>query len=375
MKISKETEISKKIELKEAEKVCYRYRLTFFCDDFPFEIDLSMRVFPKNKNMKIPEFSDSDVSNPIYNSSPDYSIIYDLEFEMLKDYQGTNEEALNKLKDLLRRTAEEYEGKIEDSRIDKNLMYRSTLSKSTSSTSKSISSNSSKSPNKSQLQFQKPLQIINGRDLKPSKIKHLSNIELIYSDYSEKLDGGDSEISNKMKTLIEMTFDFRYTPQVDVLTNRIIDDVDLSNFVYLEKTDGLRTLLISDGNNLYQYRNKEGLKKMNSADCIRQIENSIFVIDSENVSDKYYVFDVYYVNEDVRELGFIERMNKFKDFKFSNIILKDYKQVEIKKLKELIEYGMTRRPGVDGIVLQSKEGYAKNEWLKKSYQYKLKPLS
>ena len=313
IKVSKETEIKQKdIQKNKANSICYRYRLIFSCvefKDFPFEIDLSMRVFPKNNKDNLPTFTDEDVFNPTYNSSDDYSIVYDLEFEILKNYKGTIESAFKQLEKLLMKTNEEYTGKLTGNNLDSN---------------------------------------------------------------------SNSDLNFKLNELIESTFDFRKTPQVNILTNKIIDTIDLSNFVYLEKTDGLRTLLIFDSNVLYSYRIKEGLSII--LDSISD-SNLKFIVDSELFDDKYYVFDVYYINQDIRELPFIERMNKFKDLLFSNsnlirniIKLKTYSEININKLSELIEYGMTKRPNVDGIVFQSKEGYSLDEWLKKDYQYKLKPL-
>jgi hypothetical protein len=319
VKVSKESKLNEIDKTKyKLKNICYRYRLVFSLKDFPFEIDLSMRVFPKNIKTKVPTFSDEDVFNPVYIKSDDYSIVYDLEFELLPSYNGTNEDAFNKLIELFKKNNSDY----------------------------------------------------------PSS----QNTKIKGSDLDEDKSIGTTSIRNeKIESLINLfNFDFTRTPQVSVLTNKIIDSIDLTNFVYLEKTDGLRTLLIYDGNVLYQFRNKEGLKELD----LKLNLNNKFIVDSEfvdlNNENKYYVFDVYYVDSDIRELGFIERMNKFKDILSNNnsIILKEYKQVDISenKLSELIKYGMTKRPNVDGIVFQSKDGYSIKEWLKKDYQYKLKPL-
>jgi len=294
LKVSKETPMSKKISVELANKVCYRYRLIFSAPDFPFEVDLSMRVFPKNLSEKIPTFSDEDLFNPMYIKSDKFVVVYDLEFEMKGECEC--DEAFEKLINMLKMA-------------------------------------------------------------QPSQMKG--------SDLSEE-------------ELIAKTFDFRMTPQVNVLTNRIMDEIDLSKFVYLEKTDGLRTLLVSDGHNLYSYRNKEGLKKLEGE--VTKVDSmgkpKVFVVDSEFFDGNYYVFDVYFVDEDVRCLPFEERMSKFTDVNFSEfaIYVKTWKQVDVTKLKELIEYAMTKRENVDGIVLQSKEGYDLKEWLRGNYQYKLKPL-
>ena len=360
VKVSKENEIKHENipDKNNAIKICYRYRLIFellkiedFLNDFPFEVDLSLRVFPKDKTVKIPKFTDEDVFNPVYMKSNDFAIIYDLEFEILKNYKGDINSAFEKLKELFKKTNEEYYkqyGKFnEDSKIENE------------SESKLINESKSESENESESK---------------SESENESESKSESENEDSKIENEDSTI-NQLQILINSTFDFRQTPQVSVLTNRIIDSVDLSNFVYLEKTDGLRTLLICSNNKLYYYRNKEGLKEISSL----QTKNT-FVIDSELFEGKYYVFDVYFVNKDVRELPFIDRMNTFKELNLnsSEIIIKDYKQVDISgdKLSELIKYAMTKRPNVDGIVLQSKDGYSisDNKWLKQDYQYKLKPL-
>jgi hypothetical protein len=360
IKVSKESEIKQnEIQKNKANSICYRYRLIFSCvefKDFPFEIDLSMRVFPKNNKDNLPAFTDEDVFNPTYNSSDDYSVVYDLEFEILKDYKGTIESAFKQLEKLLMKTNEEYVGKLD----------------STSNSKLKITGKDSNSDSDSDSDLNSTLKLT-GKDLNSDSD---SDSDL---NSTLKLTGKDSNSDSdfKLNELIESTFDFRKTPQVNVLTNKIIDTIDLSNFVYLEKTDGLRTLLIFDSNVLYSYRIKEGLSVI--SDSILN-SNLKFVVDSELFEDKYYVFDVYYINQDIRELPFIERMNKFKKFlensnSINNIIkLKTYSEIDINKLSELINYGMTKRPNVDGIVFQSKEGYSLDEWLKKDYQYKLKPL-
>jgi len=337
LKISKETTLSEKIDIKNSNTSCYRYRLIFSKNDFPFEIDLSLRVFPNNKNNKLPEFTDEDLFNPIYNSSHDYYMIYDLEFEILPDYKGSNEDAFNQLKDLLKMTSEEYSGKIQN--IEK---------------------------------YENINEDINIENENINEYKH-KDIENKNINKNENKQIG-SDIDELISEIINKTFNFVKTPQVSVLTNKVLDIIDLSNFVYLEKTDGLRTLLIYYDNNLYTYRAKEGLIKIQNP--FKTKNENIFIVDSEFFKDKYYVFDVYYVNKDIRTLGFIERMKIFDSFIKTNeiIITKDYKEVNSIPLKDLIKYGMTKRPNVDGIVLQSKEGYDLNIWLKKEYQYKLKPL-
>ena len=357
LKISKECKVDKIPDIKKADKVCYRYRLIFTNNELPFEIDLSMRVFPKNKNKRIPKFTDEDVFNPIYLPSNDYSIVYDLEFELLNDYTGTIKSAFDKLIKLLVKTNEEYSGKVQEFSI-------SIAVANDEKYLKTLGSNSETSLNQQ-------LSITTSTN---------QNLNSSSNQNSESTTSNQNSFLNSLISIFN--FDFRQTPQVNVLTNKIIDSIDLSNFVYLEKTDGLRTLLIYDGQKLYTYRNKEGLNVIEINSDFFQ-NNVKFIVDSEFVDsqNKYYVFDVYYINNDIRHLPFIERMNKFKEIlsfsdinSNSKIELKTYSDVDLNKLSELIKYGMTKRPGVDGIVFQSKDGYDITNWLKCDYQYKLKPL-
>lgn len=163
---------------------------------------------------------------------------------------------------------------------------------------------------------------------------------------------------------IKINFNYTSTPQVGILTNSIIRKIPKEDFVYLDKTDGLRTLLIIQSKKLYSY-------SCGKLTFVRDVETEgTYIFDTELFNDMYYVFDVYvYNSEDIRKLPFIDRMGKFQ-LNITDIIKKEF--YEIKNWSELINYATTRREGVDGVVLQLKKGYS-DDWLKGVYSYKLKP--
>ena len=343
LKISEEIPISasqfEKIKDKKETRQCDRYRMVFsYTPEFPFEIDFNLRIYPNGYVETLPSFSDEDLYNPTFITSKDYLAVYDLEFEIKKNCKIKPSEAYKQLLELLKKTTEEYDGKIkiESKYFDINEFIKSSYNTSESSQNTSESSNITK---------------------------------------SKKLKAGSNE--QILTNLINKTFDFTHTPQVSVLTNKVLQTIDLNNFVYLEKTDGLRTLIIYDNSTFYSYRAKEGLIKLFENDKYKGITT---IFDTELFNNVYYIFDAYYLNTDIRELDYINRMNLIKDV-FKNdktFITKEFKEAINPKMsyndniRELLNYGTTLRPNVDGIVFQSKEGY--KGWLKNIYQYKLKPL-
>ena len=117
------------------------------------------------------------------------------------------------------------------------------------------------------------------------------------------------------------------------LTQQILDKLDISKYVWLEKTDGKRKTL--------------------------QIGETI--IDTEFYQDKYYIFDCYMINgEIITDIDFPSRMSKCKIWldknPDENLIIKEFYVIE--SINELLEYVKSnyRSPKtghiIDGIILQ-----------------------
>ena len=168
-----------------------------------------------------------------------------------------------------------------------------------------------------------------------------------------------------------------------VLSNSVLQIIPLDKFNYSEKIDGVHTyLLIFDGkiydvtnnkkyfSNIYQI-DKYKFKEMKfSGDCI---------IETEYYENKYYIFDVYYLNGvDYSEKFLHERLNSINEYLDElGPSFKIKKFYEITDINELLEYiKKDKSPegnNIDGIILQRidkpyfQQGYDFNS-------YKLKPL-
>ena len=168
-----------------------------------------------------------------------------------------------------------------------------------------------------------------------------------------------------------------------VLSNSVLQIIPLDKFNYSEKIDGVHTyLLIFEGkiydvtnnkknfSNIYQI-DKSKFKEMKfSGDCI---------IETEYYENKYYIFDVYYLNGvDYSEKFLHERLNSINEYLDElGPSFKIKKFYEITDINELLEYiKKDKSPegnNIDGIILQRidkpyfQQGYDFNS-------YKLKPL-
>lgn len=186
-----------------------------------------------------------------------------------------------------------------------------------------------------------------------------------YNQVLEFITGFDSQAFEALKSKIDIT----QTPQVGILTNEVIKKIPMDSFVWLDKTDGIRNLIGCINKKMFVYTVANGLELIKNVDF-----DDILIADSEHFEDKYLIFDVYYINKDLRNLNFVDRMEEGKNFLKTHAIEK----IEIKTFSEiedwekLIKYATTKRKGTDGVVLQLKEPY-EEPWTKGYYSYKLKP--
>lgn len=147
-------------------------------------------------------------------------------------------------------------------------------------------------------------------------------------------------------------------PQVSVLTNNIIQTIPKGSFVWLEKTDGLRNVIIIENNKVYSI-------VKGSPNFLFNIEGDKFIrrsiLDTEFYQGKYYIFDAVMINgEDISDKFFIDRMDNAEDLLLNNtnsniFILKEYYNIESwDKLLSFIENYTSPLTGnvIDGIICQ-----------------------
>jgi len=185
-------------------------------------------------------------------------------------------------------------------------------------------------------------------------------------------------------TLTKMIpYDFTKSPQVSILTNNIINQPKSNEeFIWSEKMDGVRYLLIFYNGQIYTWQNVEKLKyypEKYSLDESKKISN-IYVLDCELIKDSFYVFDCYtYNSQDIRYLTYIDRLKHAKNFIkliTSNLKITILNVKTINDWSSLINYALEKHDNTDGIVLHSINPIiekGKREWPKTPIAYKLKP--
>ena len=172
------------------------------------------------------------------------------------------------------------------------------------------------------------------------------------------------------------------SPQVSVLTNSIIQTTSKDEFVWLEKTDGVRYLLVMFKGKIYSFNNVDKLTEIpfkyeSNIEKLTVFDSELYEVNSDKKVFK--IFDVVMVEEnDVSELNFKERMSKFEivksKFKCESITIKPY--YEIESWKHVIDFvnanpvSPISNDRIDGVIIQS---IARPYFNKKPISYKLKP--
>lgn len=174
-----------------------------------------------------------------------------------------------------------------------------------------------------------------------------------------------------LQEIISDSIDFTNTPQVISLTNLIKNRLDMSKLFWLDKTDGVRHVVINYKGNVYKYHPKFGLTKLYTSKV-----HQTSIVDAEELDSKFYIFDVYYLDKDVRKFDYKSRMgllDKAVNKYFGPnklLILKTFKKVT--NWKDLITYARTIHEHKDGVIIQLNEPYSDN-WIRDCQQFKLKP--
>ena len=168
---------------------------------------------------------------------------------------------------------------------------------------------------------------------------------LIIGKY-DNIIGGDNSIDEK----IDISFN-----HPKVLTNYDIKINDKKDLVWLEKTDGERSIILIENNKVYTIKNNE-------LDYKFDIKGDNFskrtIFDTEFYNGKYFIFDVIYYNgDDIRDLFYPERMQTAKKIIEDNnsFSIKDY--YPVKNWEELIKFTnnyISPITGniIDGVILQ-----------------------
>ena len=145
-------------------------------------------------------------------------------------------------------------------------------------------------------------------------------------------------------------------PETSVLSNYILRLVPLKNFVWTEKTDGLRTEMSIVGKNITDIKTN---KSINKTPLRKPVKETIF--NTELLNGKYYVFDSPKVDGvDVSSKLFLERYDAIKTFINTynlNEILDTKTFLPIERpeaLTEFIENTVSPITGnkIDGVILQ-----------------------
>lgn len=194
--------------------------------------------------------------------------------------------------------------------------------------------------------------------------------ELIYQKLICLLTDEDSITLNK---LISKSFNFTRCPQVGLLTTSLIQQINKNDFVWSDKMDGVRTLIVLFDGKVYSYRNVDKLKLLKY-----NIDTNldITILDCEQIEDEFYAFDIYYFDgRDIRGLSYERRLNVCDNIKTNNLKLYKLQIHNIESFEQIIEYARIERQGKDGIVLHSKHNLNTNDkWYTAQVSFKLKPL-
>ena len=313
MKFCKETKL-KEVDLK-SHGHYRRLRLTYKPYDLHFKVDATVRLFSEILDLDSVSLSDDFVLNPY--TVPGFKMSLDLEFE------STNPK-LSEIKsdyEILKKWIDKFTGGAKE-------------------------------------------------EVKSEQNEVKSEQNEVKSEQNE-----DTEMQKQLvNKIMSSTFNFKYCPQVDILTNTIKESFDKSDFYWMDKMDGLRQLLINYAGKVYKYHPVFGLKFLFESNI-----SETSIVDSEEVDNSFIIFDVYYVlNSDIRQLVFDKRMEKaFKPSRLFGSNCKNIKLGTYSKINDwgkLIDYASTIHPHRDGVVLHLNKGYDQNDWLSDPVSFKLKPL-
>lgn len=175
--------------------------------------------------------------------------------------------------------------------------------------------------------------------------------KLIEESGVEMIAGGfDLDIPEEILKLINV----KKWPQVSTLTNQILLTTPLESFYYSEKTDGEHKNILIYDRMIYDVTHYDNIMEISEIDC-----DETMILDTELYKNKFYIFDVYYVNDKlVKDEHFKDRM-KYMNEKMKllgdKFILKQFYPIpSIEFLLDFINHDKSPTTGneIDGVILQ-----------------------
>lgn len=196
-----------------------------------------------------------------------------------------------------------------------------------------------------------------------------------YKSNSTSLTGGNSNTSINIDTSdIPKSF-----CQVATLSNYTIETIPIDKFVWLEKTDGLRTVIMFENDKLYNITNYNDIKLISTLpDC--NFKRTI--LDTELYENEYMMFDAIFVDgQNISTKYYIERMqlatefvNKCKNI-FKNIKVCEYRTIPSwKYLLDFIKnsHSPYTHHIIDGVIVQRIDmAYFNSAYMYSVYKLKL----
>ena len=155
-----------------------------------------------------------------------------------------------------------------------------------------------------------------------------------------------------------------WVPMVKTITNYEFQRLNLDDFVWAPKRDGIHKIVKVKGTEVYEEQSDGTWEHVKPLE--KPLSPGETLLECEDMGDYYIVLDVHrYRNINVSELPYIERVQKsflsFERFKSQTVNT-------IKSAAEIINYISTFKDHTDGIILTSK-----NTPLKETVCYKIKP--
>lgn len=175
-----------------------------------------------------------------------------------------------------------------------------------------------------------------------------------FSDSSMIMRGGAMNEASIIKLIN------RKWPQVSIISNRVLLETPLSRFVWSEKTDGQHfNVLIYDGV-IYDVTHAKRIPMLSlsklpvigKTDC-----QSTLILDTEQYQDEFYVFDAMYVDGNIGDKPFMERLAEASKYieQLPGFKMKRFEPIpSINFLLDYIKNDKSPTTGhdIDGVILQ-----------------------
>lgn len=145
------------------------------------------------------------------------------------------------------------------------------------------------------------------------------------------------------------TLNSKYFPRVSVLTNYIVQTIPVESFVWLEKTDGLHTIVIIKDNKCYSLVNTDWtyLFDITGKQFVKRS-----ILDCELYNDIYYVFDAAEIEGvDISDKYFKDRMKAAKKFIAGQDMFEIKEFYTVKPWKQLLDFIDNKTSPITGNII------------------------